>query len=649
MAYIDFYRNGVRKRITLTQIICNTYTTSTAGIRYQATINGHRRITSLGTEIGDALSLDTLNWNNPPDTKKDASSNLKGYSYINSDNSLELFVTRDSEVNINSNGNITQYTFNGYKYVVYLSVPNTNWYIARNWLIRPNNNLTCTNNLTMVAPNNNRNLNFPKGACYLLGLQVKYNDKDYVAYVLNDVTIYKANQAITGTNDALEGDIWKMYYTACTYEKAGTYLYFSLNTYGNYMLYKGELSTSFAIELISEGADVIDDYRIFRAPDSEFFFTLNSNPTNNDFPKYPDDGDEDNDKPGNGDDEPEGGDGDKDKESDPVPDDDVVESYSITGLMTIYELLDSSLATLGSKLWSENVMSKFLKITGNPIDAIIDLSVSYINFPSSTSQNIMLGNVELDINAPVITNPICDINLGTLSINEFWGDFKDYNPLTKIQIYLPYIGVVDLNTNEIMNSKISLKYRFNLLSNTCVAMISVQKTIDSTNLNSVLYQFEGTFTESIPISAANNNTKISARLSQLGAINTAIRQVGNVAYNNMDKGQKILNAGTSIVNSGINIAQSQIDAHHLDVSRTGSLKGSAGILSIATPYIIIERPIPSYPSSYAYNVGVPLNRTLQLSQLSGFTQILEIFISDFTGTQNEYQELKALLMQGVVF
>lgn len=654
MAYIDFYRKGIQYRVILGRMEITNAKINAYGTYYGRIDGQYNTTLEIGSELSSLFNIKNLNFNNA-----DTTVNGKPcFVFSTSDEKLHILIFKSNYYDFSTTGRVGtsdisyNYTCERYELWLTTSINAINQSTGRidvGEIQIPTDGIYTshkpTNNIGLQAFSNIHT------SLYLACYKTVYDGKDLYAYSLYNCNANKASKFIFGMSDALEGGLVRGYSEGVAYEKTNPIIRVK-RPQGFEMYYTQEDGWNNTKDyskfiLYGKGTKV---QTLFQSLDTwwyPYFYRTETNdtkPTDPNFPKYPSDDDDKDD-----DDTPTGGDGDHDKTSDDVTDEEVNPSYSITGLITIYELGESNLQSLGKELWSDNVFQKFLKITANPIDAIIGLYVSYINFNAETAQNIMLGNVELDILANVVNKPIHDVDLGELKINEFWGDFKDYNPYTKIQLYLPYIGTVDLNVNEIMNSKIKLKYRFNILSNTCVALITVTKTVDGTELNSVLYQYDGSFLDEIPISMASNNTKISARLAQLGALNTGVRQIGNTYINQGTSGQGILNMATSGVNAGVNMLQHQIDANHLDISRTGNLKGSAGILSIYEPYLIIERCMPSYPSSFAKNLGVPLNTTLKLSTLKGFTQIQEIFISNFTGTDNEYSELISLLQQGVVF
>lgn len=644
MASITFNQLGYDRQITI-PIVSVVYNGSafngvtTPPNSITLSVEESVRVAQSGLKsILECIKPDTLDWKNTPFTE----AGKPAYHFQSTNNNFMLLLYRNQEIDWNVEGIITSTSAGDYV-TTHASYKGTGYYLGLRGVAQtqgrffrnPDGASWQGYNNGDGQPKQNQYAQECPSDLWLIGFSRTINNKQCIYIGFADLNYYDASVAIFGSGAAYGSSIpTTTWLSATIMKKAGT----MKAIYGSRKMQKR--NSNVWGEWEQSGNILGNKYCI---PWQTFSLLPDNTTDDPDFPKYPDD-DGDSEDDGNPD-EPTGGDGDGDKESEDVPPTEVPPTYNATGLLTIYELTEGQLQQLGQELWSENVFTKFIKITGNPIDAVIGLYVSYVDFvQTGRSQSIYLGNVKLGISAPVITKPIQNRGMGFLEVTRFFGDFKDYNPYTKIQLYLPYIGIVDLNVNEVMNSTLTLTYRFNLLSNTCIAMLTVTKKIDETELNSVLYQFDGSFLDELPVSFASNNTRISARLAQLGAVNTAVRQIANPSpFNN-----NVMKA-TSGINAGINIMQNEIDAHHLDITRAGNMKGSAGILGIGVPYLIIERPLPSYPSSYAHMQGLPLNRTLPLSSVNGFTRVLDIFIDNFTGTEDEYNELNNLLQTGVVF
>ena len=362
-------------------------------------------------------------------------------------------------------------------------------------------------------------------------------------------------------------------------------------------------------------------------------------------PEYPD-GDDDDDYP----------DGDGDKDSDPVPPDpDFPISVAQTGFVSMYAPTLSQLRQLASYMWSTDFLDILAKLQQDPYEAIISLKAVKCNFDKGGTSNIILGNVDTKISSTLITNQYQQIDCGYINLNRFYGNFLDFNPYTSIKIYLPFIGYRDLDVDEVMGSTLHLYYNIDLLTGSCVALLHVNKEINGTNLDSVLYQFDGVIANEIPVTASNFTQVLSsiirgaattaAAIGVTAATGGAGAPASGALLGSAVAGEASTAIGTTmVVNSAIDTVTSKISVQH-----GGGLSGSMGSLATKQPYVIIQRVIEKNPSNYAKLHGVPSNAYKTLSTLKGFTKMQDIQITSTIGTVDETEEIKQLLMSGVVF
>lgn len=282
-----------------------------------------------------------------------------------------------------------------------------------------------------------------------------------------------------------------------------------------------------------------------------------------------------------------------------------------------------------------------------PFDCLIGLKLIYCPLTTGNNQTIWLGNVESNVSAPKITEQFIDFDCGTITLNGYYGSFLDYPPYTKISIFLPFIGYKQLNVDEVMNSTIHLVYRVDVYTGACIAFLQITKTILSTQLNSVLYQFDGNCAMDIPFTSNDMSRYIGAILNTAAstAMTLSTPNTGaNEKQQNNINAKLSHNATSGIVNGALDVIQTKPT-----IARGGSLAGANASMGIKQPYIIIERPLQQMPNDYQNYIGIPLNMTKQLSQIQGFTILSKIFMASQTATENEIQMIENLLYEGVVF
>lgn len=300
-------------------------------------------------------------------------------------------------------------------------------------------------------------------------------------------------------------------------------------------------------------------------------------------------------------------------------------SASETGFITLYNPPLYDLKTLATYLWSGPFDdATFKKLFANPMDAILGLSILPVKPEVSAPQAIKFGNSETAIVTPVVTSQYVTVDCGSLFIDEYWGAYLDYSPYTKIDIYLPYIGIHPLSADDVMNKTIHVVYHVDVLSGACVAFIQCD--------DSVIYSFAGQCSAQIPINGDNWNNVYNGAISVATSIGTMIASGGMTAPMGV----------TQIASTAVNSSKPAVE-------KSGSVSGACGMLSIQTPYLIITRPRQAMPKAQNTYTGYPSFITEKLADLNGYTEIESIHIENVPATAQELSEIESLLKSGVIF
>ena len=293
-------------------------------------------------------------------------------------------------------------------------------------------------------------------------------------------------------------------------------------------------------------------------------------------------------------------------------------------LITLYNPSLSDIRSLGSYLWSNNIADIFNKLFADPMDAILGLSIVPCSVPHAGNRQVYVGNVGTGVSMPVVTSQYVEIDCGSLNISEFFGSYLDYSPHTKIEIYLPYIGVRALDANECMGKTIAVKYHVDILSGACCAYIKCG--------SSVLYHFIGQCSASIPINSQDFTSVINGILGIAGAIGTTVATGGASAP------MAVSTLASTAINGGLTP----------NIEKSGSVSGMGGFFGIQYPYLIITTPKQCLPERQNSFLGYPSFVTTTLETLSGFTQIEEIHLENVPATNDELDEIYRLLKEGVL-
>lgn len=300
-----------------------------------------------------------------------------------------------------------------------------------------------------------------------------------------------------------------------------------------------------------------------------------------------------------------------------------------SGACKAYLMEPANIKTIFNKLWSTNVfdLDTFQKIVENPIDAIISLHALPVTPLTSASNAVYIGNFDTETNGLSIGSQYLTIDCGSLKIPEFWGSALDYSPYTKVELYLPFIGIQKLNVDDIINKTTHIKYNVDVLTGDCIANVKCG--------NSTLYKYHGNMKMEIPATASSNNAMLKGLQSTLSMAGTAIA------------GAAVGGGAGALVGAGLSAA-SNVTGSKTTVSRSGNISGSTSLLDDFTPFFIVHRPIQSLAKDYNKEKGYTSNISAILSSLSGYTEVEYIHLDNISATDAELNEIERLLKGGVI-
>lgn len=296
------------------------------------------------------------------------------------------------------------------------------------------------------------------------------------------------------------------------------------------------------------------------------------------------------------------------------------------GFITLFNPSSAQLKSLAQYMWTNPLfdLDNWRKIFADPMDAILGLSIVPVAVPNGGSGTVTVGNISTGVSMTLAGSQYVAVDCGSLTVQEYWGSYLDYEPFTKIQIYLPYIGTRPLSTDDVMGKTIQVVYHVDILSGACNAFVKCG--------DSVLYTFNGQCASSIPITG-NDWTNV------INGIITASVAVGTLAAT----------GGAAAPLAVPSLAATAVNTMKPEVEKSGSLTGTGGMLGIQTPYLIVTRPRQALPANQNKYTGYPSFITAKLSTLSGFTIVEDVHLENMTATEAEINEIEQLLKSGVIF
>lgn len=299
-------------------------------------------------------------------------------------------------------------------------------------------------------------------------------------------------------------------------------------------------------------------------------------------------------------------------------------SAADSGFCTLYNPSTAEIQALATYFWQTLDLTQLKGLFSNPMDAVLGLNIVPVTPTTGAAQTINIGNIASTVSAKVITNQYKEVDCGSVTVDEHWGAYLDYDGFTRCEIYLPYVGIHELNMSEIMGKTVVVKYHVDVLSGSCVAYVKCG--------DNVLYSFPGTCSVEVPVTASKFGSMLSAAASM------ATTALGRVAE-----------AVGGLLNTPKDVMTSVFNAGRTKVEKSGSIGGSAGIMSIQYPYLIFTYPNQCVPENQNSFTGYPSYITAQLSGMIGYTEVDNIHLTGIPATSGELEEIENLLKEGVIF
>lgn len=287
-----------------------------------------------------------------------------------------------------------------------------------------------------------------------------------------------------------------------------------------------------------------------------------------------------------------------------------------SSLWSIYNPTLEQVNQFGSWLWSSNFVEQLKKLFNDPMQAIIGLHKVYSPVQTSGQGTIKCGYLDSGVPSKLVSEQYITVDCGSVDLQEYFGNVFDYPPYTDISIYLPFIGIRQLDPSDVMRSTISVKYHIDVLTGACLAEVNVQRDA----VGGTLYTFSGDAAVRYPVSSG----------SYMGIVSG------------------LIGVATSMVSGNLLPALSGVTRLHTNVDHSGSFTGNAGAMASKIPYLIISRPQTAMADKFETLSGYPSNTFTPLSACKGFTQVKYCHVENLNATDSEKQEIEQLLKEGVI-
>ena len=382
-------------------------------------------------------------------------------------------------------------------------------------------------------------------------------------------------------------------------------------------------------------------------------------------PDETDDPNEEPDPPGPGEDEDGGGGGEGDHTLPdmpiPIPDLPDIGAASVSWL-TVYKMSGPQLSEFGQAMLEATLWDAIKQFFNNPLEAIVNIILCPVDAPSSRSKTPEVGRGPLAQqwpNAyPVVDNEFVSINCGNIQFNPYWDSAFDFDPYTKIQIFLHFIGYKPLKVDEVMGCGVNVTYHIDVCTGDCIAFISRIPFDDDAYgpyQPQLIAQFEGNCGVRVPISRLSADAAIDASLRLM---TQGMGLLGDIAGSTAGGKNGISDpSNLSMSQVGDQLASATMTAVNgmkQHIERSGALGGNSGYMGKLRPYIIREIPrqlLPRPNKDFYWKLeGYPSNIGANLAFVagSGLQMVEAIELDGLPAYDSEITEIETILKGGII-
>lgn len=269
--------------------------------------------------------------------------------------------------------------------------------------------------------------------------------------------------------------------------------------------------------------------------------------------------------------------------------------------------------------------------TGDLVPYVIDLHMIPVQpVRGSSTVPIEVGWKTLTSRGYPVTSDYVDVSCGSVQTKEFFGAFPDY--ISRIQLFLPFVGFVPVQAEWFQNATIGVSYRFNVIDGSFMCFVTgygrhINKGFDYGYRSGLLAQYSGNACLHMPITGENYAAMLAGQIGAAGGV------LANAAYGNI--------AGAA--GSAINMIMMKPN-----IAQSNAYSASAAILSHRKPFFMISRPTSHYSELYQHEQGLPANITSRLGDLSGFVQMKDVHLDGISCTDREREIIRSKLARGVI-
>lgn len=307
--------------------------------------------------------------------------------------------------------------------------------------------------------------------------------------------------------------------------------------------------------------------------------------------------------------------------------------------------------------WTNNTMALFLAPANYVVSATaLPCSRNIFHPQGGESRSLSMGGLlDWNVRCYELSRLWGDSGEYYYDFNEdekklYFDDYRDFEPFTKISLYLPYIGTVPLKASECNGGRISVVYRFDGISGKCLAMV---KTTDRNGRQTGYYQYGGNAGFALPWIGNNGGGSQmihSAASAVAGMPELQSFKGGGQSGDVLELQSPFEKASEDAFFKGVGgiaASQAQFWLHDSRPHMQGGFGVNTGALGADDIVLIIQRAQFANPDNYYDIHGFQTATGGVCGDYSGYTEFNLVELVECEATQPEQDEILQLLKRGV--
>lgn len=319
------------------------------------------------------------------------------------------------------------------------------------------------------------------------------------------------------------------------------------------------------------------------------------------------------------------------------------DGYSRQAFTTILAMDYTALSEINNKVFDSQgtfieAILNGLKLYGaNPIDAVISLNYMPFNVAevaaSGSQTHVNFGSYLLQLDNAVynVQNPRVIIEMGSILFNSQSGSWLDFEPVTEMYLWLPYIGLNKVDISKYYLKTVKLQYIVDLNTSSCTAVLSGN--------NVILDYFDGTIGVNMPITGYNNGEYANA------VLNATMQTVkGGVGALIKAPSKQIDFSSIGQFEGGMLALTQTLNSNHMYIK--GNASSGVGMCQPQYPIVYLVKNEVFEPENLHSLVGYPSSFGGKVKNCNGYLQCNDVKLTS-TATDKEKAEIISLLKSGI--